>query len=115
MPPDMKRADAKGGLAVATKTPVKHDTAYSPNTIGGYKESRTVRGGSKRVHHLEIHPHMGGGVVVQHHYHQDGMTMTPAKHHHFAAHEAEDFHAHIAQHTGMGHPMETEAEAEGAE
>jgi hypothetical protein len=59
----------------------------------------------KVLEHIRIHPKMGGGVSVAHHYtayeHQPKM-------HNFGADEAMAFHEHVATHTGM--PMDSNGE-----
>ena len=59
----------------------------------------------KVVEHMRIHPAMGGGVTVAHHF--TSMEHEPEVHK-FGADQGMAFHEHMATHTGM--PMDSEGE-----
>lgn len=65
-------------------------------------ESKRARKAPKVLHHLEIHPTMGGGVRVEHHHTSYEHQMEP---HNFAEDEGPEFHAHMTKHTGLTHEM----------
>lgn len=60
---------------------------------------------AKVVDHIRIHPQMGGGVTVAHHY--TSIEHEPAVHN-FGMTDGSGFHKHIASVTGM--PMDAEGE-----
>lgn len=60
---------------------------------------------AKAMHHLEIHPNMGGGVRVEHHHTES--KAHPMEAHEFKAHEGAQMADHVMQHSGMSwEPME---------
>ena len=63
-------------------------------------ESTRARKAPKVLHHLEVHPKMGGGVRVEHHYNSYEHKAEP---YNFAEDEGGKFHAHMAKHTGLQH------------
>ena len=68
--------------------------------------------GPKVIAHIEVHPQMGGGVMVEHH-HTDSMAH-PMETHRFAEHEGGKFADHMMEHSGMsweGGEPEEEKEA----
>lgn len=79
-----------------------------------YRESKTPESRGKRVHHLEVHPTMGGGLSVVHHYHNDDpRNYYPPKTHEFGPDEGAAFQEHMAKHTdGHFHEVAQAAEAE---
>lgn len=73
-------------------------------------ESGKHKRAPKVLHHLEIHPQMGGGVRVEHHYSSYEHKMEP---HEFEEHEGGKFHAHLTKHTGLSHEkLEEQGESE---
>jgi hypothetical protein len=63
-------------------------------------ESSKAKRAPKVLHHLEIHPQMGGGVRVEHHHADYQHKMEP---HEFEEHEGTKFHEHLTKHTGLAH------------
>ena len=64
----------------------------------------------KVLSHMEIHPQMGGGVRVEHHY--SSYEHKPSMHE-FAEDEGAKFHAHMTKHTGLAHEkVEEQGESE---
>ncbi len=61
----------------------------------------------KVIDHIRIHPRMGGGAIVAHHY--TSMEHEP-KVHSFGMTDGSGFHEHLATVTGM--PMGSEGEPE---
>lgn len=61
----------------------------------------------KVIEHMRVHPKMGGGVTVAHHY--TSMEHEP-KSHNFGPEQGPAFHEHMAKFAGM--PMAAEAENE---
>ena len=74
--------------------------------VAGIKPKKPA---AKVLHHLEIHPMMGGGHEVQHHY-QDYRHET--KHVKFKAGDGEKMLAHVAHHTGIEEQSESEPETQ---
>ena len=65
---------------------------------------------AKVMAHMELHPQMGGGVRVEHHFTEP--SAHPMEVHQFAAKEGEKFADHIMQHSGMSwDPTEGEHQA----
>jgi hypothetical protein len=63
-------------------------------------ESSKAKRAPKVLHHLEVHPQMGGGVRVEHHYSSYEHKMEP---HEFGEGEGGKFHEHLSNHTGLSH------------
>lgn len=63
-------------------------------------ESSKAKKAPKVLHHLELHPEMGGGVRVEHHHAGYEHKMESKS---FGEDEGPEFHKHIAKHTGMAH------------
>lgn len=70
-------------------------------------ESSKAKKTPKVLHHLEIHPKMGGGHIVTHHY---TSYQHQPKEHHFEADDGDSAMHHIAKHAGLPHPMIDEQE-----
>ena len=64
-------------------------------------ESSRAKKTPKVLHHIEIHPKMGGGHIISHHY--SGYQHQPTEHH-FDEGDGEKAMAHIAKHAGLPHP-----------
>ncbi len=64
------------------------------------------------VHHIEIHPKLGGGVRVEIHHSEPHLHAPKAKE--FAPEEGEKFHAHLAKNTGLSWEPEEEGDDESA-
>ena len=59
----------------------------------------------KQLHHLEIHPRLGGGHVIQHHY-----TSYQHEPEHHSFDDGAAAMKHIAKHAGLPHPQLDEQE-----
>lgn len=79
------------------------DVASAMGTAGGAKMKKPP----KVIDHIRIHPKMGGGVMVAHHY--TSMEHEP-KQHEFGMTDGSGFQKHIAAVTGM--PMDSAGETE---
>lgn len=66
---------------------------------GMVRSTEHMRNKKAVLHHLEVHPHMGGGVRVEHHHTEPGIH--PPKVHHFGPDDGTKFHDHMEEHTGM--------------
>ena len=75
---------------------------------GMIRSAEVMKSKPKTLDHIRVHPMMGGGVTVEHHFKE--MAHEP-KVHKFKATQGEAFHDHMAQHTGMSwEPAEGDAE-----
>lgn len=66
---------------------------------GMIRSSEMAKKAPKVIEHIQVHPHLGGGVRVEHH-HTEPMVHPPAVHH-FGPEEGSAFHDHMEKHTGM--------------
>lgn len=72
-------------------------------------ESSRAKKTPKVLHHIEVHPQLGGGVRVEHHH---TSYEHPVETHEFAKHEGDKFHDHMSEHTGMHENLEEQGESE---
>ena len=79
------------------------DVASATGMMGGAKPKKSP----KVIDHIRIHPKMGGGAIVAHHY--TSMEHEP-KQHEFGMTDGSGFHEHLATVTGM--PMSNSGETE---
>ena len=75
-------------------------------------EKGGVRSMPKVLEHMRVHPQLGGGVRVEHHYTH---FEHPPTVHEFGPQEGSKFHSHMTQHTGMAMQEEKQAEKESSD
>lgn len=63
-------------------------------------ESNRAKKAPKRLHHIEIHPQLGGGHIVAHHH---TSYEHPPEEHFFKNGDGHRAIAHIAKHAGLPH------------
>lgn len=79
------------------------------NLIRSSEVASNRKAAPKVLDHIRVHPSMGGGVRVEHHY--TSFEHAP-KTHNFEPQDAEKFHAHMSEHTGLSYSTGAQDENE---